>query len=283
MSVQFEIRTRIRRLGKVDDVVLQWVTADVPISFDQVGAEYGWVFAPGLSVRGFSVRRERQFLGDRFRIRLNVAASRGDWGMAFAMLHHAAMTGARVFGDDGCPLAADQLSATAAERLSREQFARDVRVLRQIALQDSDAPIRLPNPRFSLSLTLDDLPTERMSAETLQSFEDSLVARTLKYRGVRVAATITLNSGKTAVVWSGESLIIPEVNFVVFPGTLETPDIDDYVHKDLSQVLETIGDRAEYVDGESPWYFLREFSPERREDADLWQLLCRNAQPIDKR
>jgi len=281
VSHEFELSTRFLKIGKLDDLVAQWPTMiDVPTALHRTENDYAWLFAPGESIRGCSVSSERRRFGSTFRVRLSVAASIADWRIAYAFLRLAAARGAKVIAlDEEDP--SSQSFRLANETASRA-FRGDVRILQRMMYEHSQDPITLPNFRFSLTLTREDLPAEELSDQQLERLQSDLGLRTRRYRGARLAATLTLQSGLTAVVWSGEALLSAPVDLLIFPEDPAKQHGTEFAYLPWNIAIERLGTIVELVNGQNPAFFFRELQFTTPADCDLWRSLREGARGISE-
>jgi len=279
MSVEFEIRAASRRLGKFDDVITVWKsTQGFPVLTLSSEADYVWFFAPGISIRGLSLQYRRKFLlRSLIQLRLNVCASGGDWRMAASFMALALERGARVFSSDGIRIEPSQLLPTVIEERSRETFRRDLGLLQRILYASVEKRVTLPNQWFSLSLDPTNLAEGAVSSAQSEALHDFLASKTARYSGARRAALITLRTGATAILWSGEEMLAPRATFLVFPETRDNPDIDDYLFVSWEEALRLTAGVVEEIAGQVPAYYF----PATDRD-DLWSSLAELGQGIHK-
>lgn len=271
MSQEFEVRTRLRRIGSFDELVEEWTAAiGRPVVLER-NDDYAWVFAPGASIRGCSATNERRLLGSMLRLRLSVAASQADWEIAYALVRVAARRGGKA------TVWTDSVQEAAAFA-----FRADMNVLQRMIYEHDQDPLTLPNIRFSLTLTRDDLPRGDLSDVQLRELESMLASRTARYRDARIAPTITLRSGRTAALWSGEALIADSVDFLIFRPDPGIRDVDDYVYQPWDTALEKLGTAVEPVAGQVPSHFFRALDFAAPADRELWESLLTGARGWDE-
>ena len=266
MSIEFEVRALPRKLGNFDDLVTLWQSMiDVPlITLPFANEDYVWVFAPGRSIRGVSLRYERKFFRASIELRLSVCSSRSDWTLAASFLALGLEKGARVLEGER-RLSSGDLLPDRIERRARDTFCTDFGLLRRITEDTADDHVTLPNQWFSFVIDRGDL------AGDADVIHDALASRTAKYANARRASILTLKNSKTAIIWSGEEMLAPRTDFVVFPETRENPDIDDYLYVDWRS------DLAEEIAGQMTAYYFRPVGGD-----DVWSRLVANGRPISQ-
>lgn len=284
MSQEFRVRTRFRKLGKFEELAnAWWQSIPVPSILQYSGDGYAWIFAPGESIRGCSIREQPRRLGSEVNVRLSVAASAADWRIAFAFLRLALERGASVKNDSEVTLRAadvtDAVAATAASKALRGDFE----LLRTLLNnEDPGKPIQLPNLRFTISIAADDVPHGALTDDQLEALATTLAARTARYRGARMAGVIELDRTTTVIAWPGDAILTEPVDFVLLAPEPRASKFVDYRYRPWSEVVEILGDGAALIDGQAPAYFLRGFDAESAGDRALWQKLRENAPPAEE-
>jgi hypothetical protein len=267
VSIEFEVRALPRKLGNFDDLLTLWQSRiDVPlITLQSAGEDYVWVFAPGRSIRGVSLRYERRFFRASIEMRLSVCASHGDWLLGASFLALAWEKGARVLEGER-RLSLPDLLPDRIEKRARDQFRRDLGLLQRITEGTDDDHVTLPNQWFSFVVDRRDLTAEP------EVIHDALARRTANYANARRASILTLKNGKTAIIWSGEELLAPRTDFIVFPSTRENADIDDYLYLEWQDV-----NAPEEIAGQMAAYYFRAV-----DDDDFWAPLIAKGRPISE-
>jgi hypothetical protein len=284
MSKEFEVFTRFRKIGPFEALLSAWWKAiPAPSLLQRSGNDHGWIFAPGKSIRGCSVRVTPRRLGSAFGVRLSEGASRMDWRIAYAFLRLSIERGATVRSEEGRTLQLAELTDAAAETAGMEAFRGSTATLRSIVNRDEGAgPITLPNFRFSLRITSEELPRDGGSEDDIERFEATLTARTARYRDARMAETIRLRNGATLVGWRGEALIADVVDYVAIPPSPGTAESKDHRYLAWDETIARLGDRVELVDGQAPAHYLRAIDESVAEDRALWQRLRTAARPAEE-
>jgi hypothetical protein len=174
------------------------IELDVELSDD---GSFATVFAPGLSIRGFSVRND-----DAPYVRLSSLASRGDWRLAYSFLRFALDRSAEP------ELAPEELTDEASQARGAEEFRSGARLLQHVLHERGNEYTGLPVLHFTLNVDRNDLPAGDLDVDTL---ELDLIARAERYAHARVPSVFTLGDSTTAVVWSGEALLTSAVDHVI--------------------------------------------------------------------
>src|ERR1700682_3510174 len=184
------------------DMLTDWqeehVEAEVEVAEDGTWAS---VFAPGIYIRGFSVRND-----DAPYLRLSSLASRGDWRLAFSFLRFAADRNATP------ELTADEMSEERSQDRGAEEFRKGVRILQHMLYERGNEFMGLPVRHFALNVDRGDLPQGDVDFDAL---EQRLIDRAARYARARVPTVLTIDSSITAVVWSGEALLTVPADYVI--------------------------------------------------------------------
>jgi hypothetical protein len=186
----------------LSDMLADWreehAEADTEVAED---GSWATVFAPGLSIRGFSVRND-----DAPYVRINQLASHGDWRLAFSFLRFAAERSAVP------ELAEEELTDETSQARAEEELRSGARILQSMLYERGNEHIGLPVLHFVLNVDRDDLPPGDVDTGTL---EQRLIARAARYARARVPSVLTIEGSITAVVWSGEALLTSQVDYVI--------------------------------------------------------------------
>lgn len=255
MSVEFELRASPRRIGSFDDLITLWRSGTNDPLVVLPGDDHSvWIFSPGVSIRGFSVKYSRGWFRATIDVRINVCASRGDWRLLMSLLALSLEKGARA-SEEGTPVRSAELLPAQVDRRARDAFARDLTLIQRLLYGSDEKRVTLPNLWFSMTLTPADLPEGTLTPERIESLHDALASRTSRYAAARRASVIKLKSGATAVVLSEESILAPRADFLVFPETWENPETEDYLFVPWDQALQILGAAAEPIGGQSPAFY----------------------------
>jgi hypothetical protein len=136
--------------------------------------------------------------------------------------------------------------------------------------------VYLPNARFSVPVTRSELPPDPLAGDALIGLQETPQWRAKKYAAARSAAVITLKTGETAIVWTGDALLAPAVNQVLLPRVEFDPANCVYVPwsravQDLSGIVEEIQRTPS-----------RDFFDAIGADDSRWQQLVDSGAPIDQ-
>jgi hypothetical protein len=275
VSVSFELRSVSLAPARVNRVVDAWLAASgldaKPLHLPDDVVE---VFIAGISIRGFSARRRWAWFRNAIELRLNVCASHGDWQAAYSLLRFASQQGFQVRSEDGASMRTDDLSEAKASKESREQFANNVGFLWRFMASSGDNHVSLPTARFSVPVRQSDLPSEPFTDQALDSFEDVLRGRAEKYAAAQLASIVTLKTGATLIVWSGEALLAPQADHIVFASG-EFDNVD-YVKVPWAPALRELQDVVEKIQDKPAEYY---FAPMKADDP-RWRRLVKSGEPL---
>jgi hypothetical protein len=202
MSVEIALDS----IDGLDDLVTEWGNAqEICEELDiEVDEDEGWatVFAPGASIRGFSVHDE-----DKPNVRINNTASGADWRLAYSFLRFAAEHGSRP------ELDASELTDDAAIARAKNDLQAAVTLLRYMLYERGNQFIGLPILHFSIDVTRADIPAG--GDVDIDALERALATRAERLARARVPSVLRIEQRIDAVVWSGESLVTSEVDYVI--------------------------------------------------------------------
>jgi hypothetical protein len=254
-----------------------WLKAsDLPAQFVQSADDTAQVFIAGSSIRGFSVHRRWVWFRNRVEVRLSIGASLADWRAAYSLLGFALQQGFDVRSEDGSSIGADALTDEAALQKGHEQFTLDVGFLRHLTASSGKEGVDLPNSRFAVPVNASDLPSEPISEEGLLSLQSVLQRRAAKYAAARSASVITLKTGATAIVWSGEPLLAPVVDHVVLAQ--DELDPAKYVYVAWDRALHELSDGVERNRRTPPLYYFAAMA----ENEPRWRRLLEAGTPLEQ-
>ena len=171
-------------------------------------------------------------------------------------------------------MSADSLTDESALQRGRAQFVVDVRVLQQLMASSGDEGVSLPNGRFAVPVKPSDLPSEPLGDEAVESLQNALQRRAARYAAARSASIITLQSGATAIVWSGEPLLAPAVEYVV----LSTGEFDpaNCVFVPWERAVQELAGAVEKIQRTPAQYYFEAIAA----DESRWQQLVEAGGPI---
>jgi hypothetical protein len=274
VSVEFELRRLSLGAEDVRGLVFAWLTAEQAAA-EVFGAQpdFAHVFVPGASIRGFSLRGWRASLRNRIEVQLNVCASRADWSAAYSFLRFARDRGYTVQSQEGVLSTASLVEEQALQQ-ARVQFVADVRYLWKMLPSPEDERIELPIDRFTVPIGRHELPPEPLGERSLEVFEQAVQERAGRYALARSAKAITLSTGASAVVWSGEPMLTPLVDYIIL-----TPDLDPAlgVYLRWGRVVSELPGGVENTRLSPPQYF---FGGVTR-DGKPWTTLVDAGAPMD--
>jgi hypothetical protein len=277
VAVELELRKVSLRPTNVQQMASAWLSASrVPAEIVGSRDDSAELFIAGTSIRGFSLNRRWVWFRNRIDLRLSVAASRGDWQAAFSFVRFAREHGFDVYSEDGVVLRADALGDDAALERGGEQFAQDVGFLLHLTGTSGEGVVELPNARFSVPVRSSDLPAGSPDADALESVHAQLLSRAAKYAAARSASLITLKTGETAVVWSGEALVAPSANYIVL-GRGEF-DSANCVYVSWDQVMSELEDIVEKTQRNPAQYYFAAVDP----NDPRWRRLFGAGAPLDQ-
>lgn len=191
----------------LDDLVSEWANAqeicrELDVEVDEEDEAWATIFAPGASIRGFSVRNE----GDSH-VHINNMASRADRRLAYSFLRFAAERGSTPEMDTS------ELTDEAAVARATKDLQTAVLLMRHMLYERGNAYIGLPILHFAIEITRADVPA---SGEVdIDAYERTLVARAERFARARVPSVLRIEGKIDAVVWSGEPLVTRQVDYVI--------------------------------------------------------------------
>jgi hypothetical protein len=168
------------------------------------------------------------------------------------------------------------LAENAAAQKAREQFVLDVRFIQHLMRSPEDNFIELPNAYFAVPIRVDDVAAEPLNSEALDELHEVLARRAAKYAAARLASIITLRTGATAVVWSGEPVLVPVVDYVVLSSAALDPS--DSVYVQWEYLIKELPDVAEKIRRRPPQYYFGAVAS----DGLRWANLAKAGKPIDE-
>jgi hypothetical protein len=277
VSVELEARKLSVLPVNIDRLIAAWLSiARVPIQLFRISDGSRQLFSQGTSIRGVSVHRRWSWFRTLIEVRLSVCASPADWQTAYSFLRFALQEGYDVRSDTSDLMGAEALTDEAATLKGPEQFASDVSFFHRFLASSGDQGLDLPVGRFSIPVTLEELPSEPFEEEALAGFRKALQQRAAKYSAARSASILTLKTGATAIVWAGEALLAPEVNHVVLASG--GGDCAQYVHVSWERAMRELSGTVERIQQTPARYY---FAPIAAHESS-WRRLVDAGYPIDQ-
>jgi hypothetical protein len=125
-------------------------------------------------------------------------------------------------------------------------------------------------------VTRSELPPEPLAGDALIGLQETLQRRAKKYAAARSAAVITLKTGETAIVWTGDALLAPAVNHVLLPRGEFDPA--NCVYLPFSRAVQDLSGIVEEIQRTPSRYFFDAIDA----DNSRWRQLVDSGAPIDQ-
>jgi len=273
LAVDFALAVRGLRLKGLAAVLAPWARSqkleiDEAISFSERG-RVAFVFAAGLSIRGFAIEDVGGLLHNELRARIHACASSADWQLLFSFLSWMAERGAEI--EDGeLGLSQGALAAEEAMRRWRFGFRRSLRVLQILLHERAEAQVWLPNLRFPVAIHASAVPTGELPDDALHAVERTLVSD----------ANGVARAQRDAAIQIADAGLTGELDLIVVPEPVQgvaTP----LGHPSWPVVTRLVPDLVEHVRGSPPRYHLYDIEVGPPADGHLRQALVHDlAQPM---
>jgi hypothetical protein len=276
VAVDFGLAARGLRLKGLSAVLAPWASSqklelEEAISYSERGRQ-AFVFAPGLSIRGFSVEQTGGLLTNRMHTRIHACASSADWQLLFSFLSYMTERGAEI-EDSGLGLSAGALAAEEAMRRWRFGFRRALRVIQILLHERAETQVWLPNPRFPVLVQGSAVPAGELPDDALHAIERTLVGE----------ANGLARAQRDAAIQVGDATLTGQLDLIVVPEPV--PGVATPLgHPSWPVVTRLVPRLVEHVRGTPPRYHLHDIEVGPPADAHLRQALVHDlTQPMRMR
>jgi len=276
VAVDFALAVRGLRLKGLAAVLAPWAASqkldlDESVSYSDRGRS-AFVFAPGLSIRGFSIQMERGLFSKQLYTRIHACASSADWQLLFSFLAYMSERGADI-EDSGLELSAGALTAEEAMRRWRVGFRRGLRVIQILLHERGETQVWLPNPRFPVMAQASAVPAGELLDDSLHAIERTLVSD---------ASGLARTQGDGAIQMA-DATLTGELDLIVVPEPIQGV-ATTRGHPSWPVITRLIPRLVEHVRGTPPRYHLQDIEVGPPADEHLREALVHDlAQPLRMR